>query len=35
MSTYKVETETTIAPERKNAMVPQLKINGINDRGRV
>ena len=33
MSTYKVEKETAVPPERKNAVVPQLKINGIHDKG--
>ena len=33
MSAYKVETETSVAPERKSAMVPQLKINGIHEKG--
>ena len=33
MSAYKVETETAVPPERKHAMVPQLKINGVHDRG--
>ena len=33
MSTYKVEKEAAVPPERKNAVVPQLKINGIHDKG--
>ena len=31
MSVYKVEKETALP--RKNAMVPQLKINGVHDKG--